>query len=179
MQVYDYGMDSPMFQEWPFLPWFNFPPEDRHPRRMYLPMEDGSSPMKEHIGHTAQVIGGQDPITEQLESTLEVTFYFANPREYDITLTSGTTFVNPSVEFGDPIITDPGTNITAVIGGTPKRIDISGMVPAQSTETFTYELTVTPSGPGIRLITGNGVSFTGGANRQTVLTYTTPITQLS
>jgi hypothetical protein len=177
MQVYDYGQPSPMWQEWPFDPSFLHPPDDRHPRRIYLPRDDGSWPQKEYMGHSARVTAGEDPITETMQSTIEVTLEVANPREYDITILDGATYVNPSSEFFNLQLTNAGNNMTAAVdGGDPKRINLSGSVPAGTTETITYTVDVIPSSPGIKFVTGDGVDFTGGADRQTFLRYTTPVT---
>jgi len=177
MQVYDYGMPSPFFQDWPYQPSFLLPLDDRHPRRIYLPMETGSWPEKESMGHRAAIVGGLDPITVGFPTTLEVTFTYDNPREYDITITGGATYVNPGAEFGDPVITDPGNNLTAAVNpGDAKQIDISGAVLSGTTESFTYTVEVTPTTPGLEFLTGDGSDFTGGAARQTIVTYTTPAT---
>jgi hypothetical protein len=183
MQVYDYGRPSPLWTEWPFDPSFLLPPDDRHPRRIYLPMLENAGdpiPKKEYMGHSATIVPpSQDPPTVGFQSVMEVTFEVANPREYDMTITSGATYVNPSSEFGNPTITIPGTTMTATVNGTdPKQIDITGIVRANTTASFVYRVDVTPNSAGIKFLTGDGVDFTGGASRQSVLKYRTPVTML-
>jgi hypothetical protein len=171
VQVLDYQAPPRDFDNWPSLPPFGADA----PRRIYLPRDDGTAPVREWLGHRAEVVAGFPVIAQGETSTLEVTVTFDNPNPYDLTNVVGETHVIP-----DPIVTDPvlvsATGLAASINpGDPKRIDWTGTVAAGTAAVIVYRVDITPTALGRAFLTGDGSDFVS-VGAPTVATYQTPYT---
>lgn len=128
--------------------------------RTYLPTDAGTAPVKSYVTQTSTYLSGQTTPTVGLTTIYTVTISVVNPEAFPITFSTPTNVVSSTIPGGEvvyngnttasqgSIVTQPAVNGSGNFRWNP------GVVNAGSTATVTYQVKVTPTSTGIKLLTG-------------------------